>query len=85
MTVWITAWQSDQDAQGFFRVYQSVLEQSHRLRFHAHDGGDREYKRSLPAGQSTLLQIKGKFVLLLDGAAATRADHLATRLGRISM
>jgi hypothetical protein len=82
LTVWITAWQSNQDAQGFFRIYQSVLEQSHRLRFQAHDGGDSGVHAELAGGRSMLLQIKGKFVLLLDGAAATRVGPLSDAVWR---
>jgi hypothetical protein len=77
VTVWITAWQSDQDAQVFFRVYQSLLEQSHRLRFQSPAGGGPGIQAELSGGRLMLLQIKGKFVLLLDGAAATRAGQLS--------
>ena len=77
LTVWITAWQSDQDAQGFFRIYQSLLEQSHRLRFQALSDGDSGVHAELAGGRSMRLQIKGKFVLLLDGAATTRAEQLS--------
>jgi len=82
LTVWITAWQSDQDAQIFFRIYQSLLGQSHRLRFQPHGDGDSGVHAELAGGRSTLLQIKGKFVLLLDGAAATRIGPLSDAVWR---
>jgi 23S rRNA (guanosine2251-2'-O)-methyltransferase len=40
-------------------------------------GGNRGVQAELSEGRSMLLQIKGKFVLLLDGATATRAEQLS--------
>jgi hypothetical protein len=77
LTAWVSAWKSEDDARLFYRAYQTVLERRHRLRFVASPGLN-DALQAEPAGNgSMLLQLKGRFVLLLDGLSPARTRQLA--------
>jgi hypothetical protein len=77
LTAWISAWKNEDDARLFYRAYRTVLERRHRLRFAAPTGPN-DTLLGEPAGNaSVLLQLKGQFVLLLDGPGPARSRQLA--------
>jgi len=77
LTAWISAWRNDDDARLFYRSYRTALERRHRFRF-AEPPGLNETLQSAPTGNgSMLLQLKGRFVLLLDGPSPARSRQLA--------
>jgi hypothetical protein len=77
LTAWISAWKNEDDGRLFYRAYQTVLERRRRLRF-ATPPGLNDTLQAEPAGTgSMLLQLKGPFVLLLDGLSPLRARQLA--------
>jgi hypothetical protein len=77
LTAWISAWRNEDDARPFYRAYQTVLERRHRLRFAAPAGLHDTLQTEAAGNGSMLLQLKGPFVLLLDGPSAARTRQLA--------
>jgi hypothetical protein len=77
LTAWISAWKNEEAARLFYRAYQTVLERRHRLRFAAPAGLNDTLQGETTRNGSMLLQLKGSFVLLLDGPSPTRARQLA--------
>jgi hypothetical protein len=75
VTVWLTAWRTDKDADAFFRSYWAVLELRHRARFEMTDA-------KAPAVAETrerdwLLQRMGDVVLLLSSSPPGNLRELA--------
>ena len=68
---WLSAWTDDAAAQRFSRALQTVLERRHRFRFVTASGEQDGLKAQWGAGRTSLLQVRGAVVLLLDGASAT--------------
>jgi hypothetical protein len=77
LTAWISAWRNDDDARLFYRTYQTALERRHRLRFAEPPGLNDTLQAAPPGNGSMLLQLKGQFVLLLDGPSPARSRRLA--------
>jgi hypothetical protein len=77
LTAWISAWRSDEDARLFYRSYQTALERRHRLRFAEHPGLNDTLQAAPTGNGSMLLQLTGRFVLLLDGPSPARSRQLA--------
>ena len=77
VTVWFSAWKSEQDAAAFQRSYRAVLENRQRIRF---DPSAETTTASLSAvlrnGNGVTLQVKGPVVMLLSGVAASRVSAL---------
>jgi hypothetical protein len=80
LTAWISAWRNEDDARLFYRAYQTVLERRHRLRFAAPAGLHDTLQIEAAGNGSMLLQLKGPFVLLLDGPSTARTRQLADDL-----
>ena len=78
VTVWFSAWNSEQDAAAFQRGYRAVLENRQRIRFAA---SAEKTAPSLSAvlrnGDGVTLQVKGPVVMLLSGVAAHRLSTVA--------
>jgi hypothetical protein len=77
LTAWISTWRSDEDARLFYRSYQTALERRHRLRFAEHPGLNDTLQAAPSGNGSMLLQLRGRFVLLLDGPSPARSRQLA--------
>jgi hypothetical protein len=77
LTAWISAWRNEDDARLFYQAYQTVLERRHRLRFTAPAGLHDTLLAEVTGKGSMLLQLKGPFVLLLDGSSTARTRQLA--------
>jgi hypothetical protein len=77
LTAWISAWKNEDGARLFYRAYQTVLEHRHRLRFAAPPGLNDTLQVELTGNASMLLQLKGQFVLLLDGPGPAPSRQLA--------
>jgi hypothetical protein len=77
LTAWISAWKNADDARRFYRTYQTVLERRHRLRFGASPGQNDTLQVEPTGNGSMLLQLKGPFVLLLDGPGSSRSRQVA--------
>jgi hypothetical protein len=77
VTAWITAWTDGDSARMFRGAYRTALERRHRLRFEPSAGEQDGIKADLGDRRSMVLQVRGRFVLLLDGVASTRVSELS--------
>jgi hypothetical protein len=82
ITAWLSAWSDEASAQSFFHALQTVLERRHRFRFVSATGKQDELKAEWGAGRSSLLQLRGAVVLLLDGASATQGLETSEAIWR---
>lgn len=77
VTAWITAWTDGGAARMFRGAYRTALERRHRLHFEPSAGEQDGIKADLRDRRSMVLQVRGRFVLLLDGVASTRVSELS--------
>jgi hypothetical protein len=76
VTAWISAWSDDSAARMFGGAYQTSLERRHRLRFEPSPRQQGWAKADIGGGRSVVLEVRGPFVLLIDGVASARVREV---------
>jgi hypothetical protein len=82
LIAWLSAWSDEANAQSFFHGLQTVLERRHRFRFVSATGKQDDLKAEWGAGRSSLLQLRGAVVLLLDGVSAAQGLETSEAIWR---
>jgi hypothetical protein len=75
ITVWISAWRDGSAARVFGGAYQTALERRRRIRFEPslRQGAA---TADIGGGRSVVLEVRGPFVLLVDGVVSARAREV---------
>ncbi len=74
---WVTAWDNREEALEFYRSYRGALEKRYGISLQPMPVSNDTLATPRESGHPLLLQVRGAFVLLLDGIPSPRSAEIA--------